>query len=74
MKGQHHPKSAFNSGPKVGRGLNKNDFHQLFYSGCPLPNKNNKAAPSALAQRGGALRTAAPLGFCCFPFGSGNPE
>ena len=54
IKGQHHPKSVFNSGPKVGPGLNKkHDFHSIFYSGFPLPNGK---------QQGGAFG-AAPSGF-----------
>ena len=57
IKGQHHPKSVFNSGPKVRPDLNKNpDFQEVFYSGFPLPNGK---------QQGGAFG-AAPLGFVVF--------
>ena len=61
--GQHHPKSVFNLEPKVEPGLNKKlismrlstpSFHRQM--------ENDKAAPSAPPQRGGALR-APPLWF-----------
>ena len=62
IKGQHHPKSVFNSGPKVGPALNKKTISiRFFIPGFHCHMENNKAAPSAaLSQRGGALR-APPL-------------
>ena len=57
IKGQHHPKSVFNLGPKVGPGLNKKqDFHLVFYSGFPLPNGKQQNPKGRRAKR------AAPLG------------
>ena len=68
IKGQHHPKSVFNLGPKVGPGLNKKpDFQEVFYSGFPLPNGKQQAA----APRGRRASRASILFFCRFPFGSG---
>ena len=61
IQDQHHPKSVFNLGPKVGLGLNKKLYFHLFFIlafHCQI--QNNKAAPSAPPQRGGALR-APPL-------------
>ena len=59
IKGQHRPKSVFNSGPNVGPALNKKRFPFDFYSGFPLPNgKQQKprwgGTRSAPPQRGGA--------------------
>ena len=57
IKGQHHPKSVVNLGPKVGPGLNKKpDFHKVFYSGFPLPNGKQQNPKGRRAKR------AAPLG------------
>ena len=56
IKGQHRPKSVFNSGPKVGPALNKDTISMMFFTpGFHCQMENNEAAPSAPPQRGGAL-------------------
>ena len=48
IKGQHHPKSVVNLGPKVGPDLNKKLISMmLFILGFHCQMENNKAAPSA---------------------------
>ena len=47
-RGQHHPKSVVNLGPKVGPDLNKKTIsEQIFTPGFHCQMENNKAAPSA---------------------------
>ena len=63
-------------GQKLGRPLinKKNDFHEVFYSGFPLPNgKQQKPKGAAREARRpfGAAPQAPP---CCFSFDSGSPE
>ena len=61
IKGQRHPKSVVDSGPKVGPGLNKKLISmRLFSRGFHCQMENNKAAPSAPPLWGSALR-APPL-------------
>ena len=56
IKGQHHPKSVVDLGPKVGLDLNKKLISiRFFIPGFHCQMENNNAAPSALPQRGGAL-------------------
>ena len=51
IKGQHHPKSVFNSAQKVGPALNKkNGFHEAFYSGFPLPNGKQQKPKGAVRE------------------------
>ena len=65
VKGQHHPKPVFNSGPKVGPALNKKTISMRFFIlGFQCHMENNKAAPSAPLQKG--RREAPPP---CLPFG-----
>ena len=67
IKGQHHPKSVFNLGPKVGPGLNKKpDFQEVFYSGFPLPNGKQQGGAFGAAPKGRRASRAAPLGFVVF--------
>ena len=64
IKGQHHPKSVFNLGPKVWPGLNeKPDFQEVFYSGFPVPNGKQQGGAFGAAPKGRRASRAATLGF-----------
>ena len=58
IKGQHHPKSVVNSGPKVGPELNKKLIFMLYFiHGFHCQMENNKNPKGRRAKR-----AAAPLG------------
>ena len=67
IKGQHHPKSVVNLGPKVGPDLNKKLMSMsFFYSGFPLPNGKQQGGAFGAAPKGRRASRAAPLGFVVF--------
>ena len=57
VKGQHHPESVFNLGPKVEPGLNEIPIsHRFFIPGFHCQMENNKNPKGRRAKRAAPLR------------------